>query len=210
MRVRARIHLRIEGVKQKGAAVIFYRAPDQLKIDIHDTLLNIGIMSAKSDRDSIRIYLPRDNRFIEGNIEETLFAVTGVNLSPFDPFSAIMGFPNLSPADLPRVTEFTRHTDSLFVKIMAPLWTRHMWFDAKSATLLKEQIYAPGGTLVTQRTMSDYEHVDGVILPRKIEIFQSDGRIEIRVIERRINTPFPDERFEMKMPNNVVPLGLDG
>ena len=208
MRVAARIHLRIDGVKQKGVAVLFYRAPNRLKIDIKDTLLGIGVMSANSNRDSIEVYLPRDNRFLSGYTEETLYAITGMNLGPFDTYSAIMGLSNLSPMDVSRVTEFKNRGDSLFVEIIAPLWTHHLWFDRLTATLLKEVIYAPDGVLLTQRLMSEYERVGEVVLPRRIRILQGDARIEIRVTERMINSQLPDSRFEMKIPSDVIPLGL--
>ena len=208
MRVSARVHLRIDNVKQKGSMVLFYRSPNRMKLDINDTLMGIGVMSAKANRDSIQVYLPRENRFLAGQTEETLYAITGVDLVPFDAYSAILGFPNLSDLDISRVTEFETRGDSLFVEVIAPLWTRHLLFYRLTATLLAERILSPGGLLLTQRLMSDYKTMSGVVLPGRIKILQNDARIELRVTERVINAKISESRFEMKVPSDVIPLGL--
>lgn len=204
--VRAGIDIRIDGVKQKGVVVLFHRAPTALKIEMKDALLGIGVLSALAHGDSLALYLPRTNHYLKGPAEVVLRTVTGVDLTPFGAMHAMLGLVRMSPLNLPRIGEFQAGTDSLNLEIIEPLWTRRLRFDPRTAALLEERIYSPGGLLKSRRILSEYELQNGIALPRRMEIIQGRDRIRIQVIGRKVNSGVPEDRFRLKVPGDVIHL----
>ncbi len=205
LEARAKVTLRINGVRQKASAFLLYRSPGALKLDVRGPL-GIGILSALGVNDSLYLYLPRDNRYLDGPPGEVLHRITGVNLEYYDTRRAILGLPNLSPLDRPRIVRFEIEDERFFLELRAPLWTRLIWLDRQTATLLEEQIHAPQGGILSRRTLGDYRDENGVILPRRIEIIQGDNRIQIEITRRQINAGASDDRFRLKLPSDVIRL----
>ena len=206
LEVRAGIDMRIDGVKQKGFAVLFYKSPDHLKIEIKDALLGIGVLSARAQADSLAVYLPRTNHYLVGPSEDVLRAVTGVDLAPYGVRHALLGLVNLSPLNLARIGGFASHADSLSLEIIEPLWTRRLRFDPRAAVLLEERVYTPNGLLLSRRILSEYRRQNGVVLPGRIEMIQGNDRIRIQVASRRVNSGVPKPRFRLKVPADVIRL----
>ena len=202
LEVRAKINMRVDGVKQNGVVVLFYRSPDALKIEMK--VLFSSVLSALARGDSLAVYLARTNHYLEGVSEDVLRAVTGVDLTPYGAHEAILGLVNLSPLSLPRIGEYATHRDSLVVEIIEPLWTRRLRFDPRTAVLLEERVYSPQGTLISRRTLSEYRLQNGIALPRRMEIVQGSDRIRIHVISRKVNSGVPEHRFELKVPADVI------
>ncbi|MDA0748657.1 MAG: DUF4292 domain-containing protein [bacterium] len=209
VQARARVDLRIDNIRQKGLAVIAFRSPDRLKLDISDTLLGIGVLSARSWNDSLAVYLPRENRYLEGPLDEVLYRVTGVDLAYYGARAAILGLPNLSPILLPNAGPLEIRGDTLSVRIVEPFWIRKVRLDRRTLTLQEEQIHTPQGVLLSRRILSEYRTENGVLLPGHTEIIQGKDRIQIRVEERTVNQGVTQARFEMKIPSDAVRLDAD-
>ncbi len=206
LEIRAGINMRIDGVKQKGVVVLFYRAPGALKIEMTDALLGLGVLSALARGDSLAVYLPRTNHYLEGPSEDVLRIVTGVDLAPYGATHAMLGLARMSPLNLPRIGEFQADRDSLNLEIIEPLWTRRLRFDPRSAILLQERVYSPGGLLLSRRNLSEYQLQNGIPLPRRMEIVHGSDRIRIQVIRRKVNSGVPEHRFRLKVPRDVTRL----
>ena len=206
LEIRAGINMRIDGVKQKGFAVLFYRSPGELKIEIKDALLGYGVLSARAQGDSLAVYLPRTNHYLEGPSEDVLRAITGVNLAPYGVRHALLGLVNLSQLNLPRIGDFASHPDSLIVEIIEPLWTRRLRFDPRAAVLLEERVYTPDGLLTSRRILSEYRRQNGVVLPGTMEMIQGNDRIRIQVASRKVNSGVPERRFQLKVPGDAIRL----
>ncbi len=206
LEIRAGINMRVDGIKQKGFAVLFYRSPNELKIEIKDALLGFGVLSARAQGDSLAVYLSRTNHYLEGPPEDVLRAITGVDLAPYGVRHALLGLVNLSPLNLPRIGEFASHRDSLIVEIIEPLWTRRLRFEPRTAVLLEERVYTPDGLLMSRRILSEYRRQNGVVLPGKMEMIQGNDRIRIQVVSRKVNSGVPDRRFELRIPSDVIRL----
>ena len=203
LEARARLNLHIEGVRKSAAAILRYRAPDSLKLDVSGTL-GVGLFHALARRDSLALYLPRTNQYLNGPAEQTFYRVTGVDLSFYDLRRVILGLPGLSPLDLPRVSVFETRGDTIFVEILAPLWTHRITFDRHTVTLLEERIYTPGGALLSRRVHSDYREENGVVLPRRIEIIQGDDRIGIEITRRKVNAGLKGAPFNLQVPADAI------
>lgn len=202
LEVRAKIDMRVDGVKQNGVVVLFHRSPDALKIEMK--VLFSSVLSALARGDSLAVYLARTNHYLEGPSEDVLRTVTGVDLTPYGAREAILGLVNLSPLSLPRIGEYVTHRDSLVVEIIEPQWTRRLRFDPRTAILLEERVYSPQGALISRRILSEYRLQNGIALPRRMEIVQGGNRIRIQVISRKVNSGVPDHRFQLKVPSDVI------
>ena len=74
--------MRIDGVKQKGVVVLFYRAPGALKIEMKDAAQQAS--SPPLPAATLSPYTwPRTNHYMEGPSEDVLRTVTGVDLTPY-------------------------------------------------------------------------------------------------------------------------------
>ena len=204
LEVHARINMRVDGVKQNGIVVLFYRSPDALKIEMR--VLFSSVLSALARGDSLAVYLARTNHYLEGPSEDVLRTVTGVDLTPYGAREAILGLVDLSPLSLPRIGGFETHRDSLVVEIIEPLWTRRLRFDPRTAVLLEERVYTPRGMLISRRILSEYQFQNGIALPRRMEIVQGSDRIRIHVSSRKVNSGVSEGRFQLKVPGDVIRL----
>lgn len=210
LEIRADISLRVDGVRQKASAVILFRAPGELKFDVAGPM-GIGILSGLVRGDTLQLYLPRANKLLVGPPGETLYRVTGVNLSYYELRRAILGLPNLSPLALPRVGRFATSADTYQLEIDEPLWTRKLTLDRQSAFLMEERVVDPHGFELSRRSMDDYRDANGVILPRRIRILQGADRIDIRTTRRRVNTGLIDRggRFILRIPSDVTRVEVE-
>lgn len=201
-RVRARISLRIDGVSERRAtALLQYRTPGDLKIDIGT--LGVSILSASGANDTLRVFLPRDNQYLQGAPARVLETLTGVNMSYYDIHHAIFGLPNLSEPDILRVTRYVPG-ERVLIELRHPRWTRRLWLDQRTATLLEEHVFAPNGQRLSKRLLSGYRVESGFILPGRIEIHQGEDFIQIDVQSRAINAGLSDADFVLRIPGDVT------
>ena len=204
LEARAKIFIRIDGVQQNTSAVVRYKFPDALKLDVTGAL-GIGLLHALAENDSLAVYLPRDNHYLRGLPEEILYRVTGVDLQFYDAQRAILGLPSTSVLDLPRVSSFETQGNSIYIEIKEPLWDRRICVDRRTATILREEIYDHHqGRLISQRLMADYREERGVILPRRIDIRQGTDQIRIDFGWRNVNSGINERVFRMKVPSDVI------
>ena len=205
LEARARIALRIDGVRERASVFLRYRSPGDLKMDVTGPL-GTGVLHALSSHDSLALYLPRQNRYLNGLPDEVLYRVTGVNLEYYEARRAILGLPALSVLDLPRITRYEARGDTLLLDIQGPIWNRSLRFDRRTAALQSEAVSTPEGVPLSSRILSDYRNEDGVVLPRRIQILQGQDRIEIRVVKRRVNIGLSDDQFWLNVPSDVIHL----
>jgi len=205
--LRSRVHLvlRIDGVRHKASAVLRYRAPDTLKLDVTGTL-GIGLMHALSLGDSMALYLPRDNQLLSGEPNAVLRRVTGVDLGYYSVKHAILGLAYLPPLQLPRVVRYEALGDTIHVETLEPLWQRRMWFDRHSAVLLREEVRAAHGALLSSREMAGYREIGGALLPRRTKVSQGGDHIEIVASECRVNRPQLGELAQLRVPADAIRL----
>lgn len=207
LKAQAKVSLQIDGVREKSASAYFlYRSPRDLKLAIG--ALGIEIMSALSQNDTLALYLPRNNRYIEGPSSEVLYRLTGVNLEYYDVQCALLGLSGLSPLDLTQVTKFEIQKNRFFLEIWTPLWDRQIWFDRATVALLEEHISDRQGKRLSSRRLSDYREKNGVILPKKVEIFQGENHIKIQFSRQKINSGISIDQFKIRVPSDFVPIEI--
>lgn len=199
---RASISLKIDGIRENRAtARVLYIAPDQMRLDIGT--FGMSILSAVANHNILEVYLPRDNNHLVGQPERVLEALTGVNLAYYNLNHAIMGLPNLSPLDLPRVTRYLPQQNQVFMELSYPQWKRKLVFDKRSATLIEDYIFDLEGKPISKRLLSEYHQTGGFVLPKHIAIYQGKDLITLNVKSHESNLDIPRSKFDMPVPGDV-------
>lgn len=202
LQTRAQITLKIDGIRENRAtARLLYNTPDQLRIDIGT--LGMSIMAGVANQNILEVFLRRDNTYLVGPPEKVLFALTGVNLTYYNLNHAVLGLPNLSPLDLPKVTRFDPQQNQVFLELDYPLWKRRLIFDSRTATLREDHIFNQDGKLISKRELSEYHLADGFLLPKHIAIYQGDDLITLDVKSHQSNIEIDHKKFEMRVPADV-------
>lgn len=199
---RTSISLNMDGIRENRASANFvYQSPDKLRIDIGT--LGMSIMTAVSKQDRLDVYLPRENNHLVGQPEKVLFALTGVNLAYYNLNESVLGLPNLSLIDLPRISRFLPGKNQIFLELTYPYWKRKLLFEPRHLTLLEDHIFTLDGDVLSKRFLSDYEVVNGFMLPKHIAIHQGADRITIDVKSHRPNGEISNRYFDMRIPSDV-------
>jgi len=202
LQTRAQITLKLDGIRENRAGVGFlYQTPDHLRIDIGS--FGVSIMTAVAHHDTLEVYLPRENNHLVGPPEKVLQTLTGVNLAYYNLNHAVLGLPNLSPLDLPKVTQFLPGAHQVILELNYTLWKRKLVIDRRSATLLEDYIFDLDGKLVSRRVLSEYYQTGGFVLPKHIEIHQGADLIAIDVKTHRSNIDILGRDFRMLVPGDV-------
>lgn len=203
LKIRSQITLKLDGIRENRATARFlYDAPDHLRIDIGT--FGISIMTAIADQNVLEVYLPRENNHLVGQPEKVIKVLTGVNLVYYDLSHALLGLPNLSPLDLPRVTHFLPGQNQVFLELSYAQWARKLVFDRRSATILEDHIFSPEGKTISKRFLSEYYQTGDFLLPKHIAIHQGDDIISIDVTNHQSNIALSDSDFHMRVPGDVT------
>jgi len=196
----ARISLRLEGVRQRGSALVLFRRPDGLRVDVTGPI-GVRLVTAVASGDSLRVFLPRSNDLYEGRADDAaLRRVIGVDLGAWTPWRAMLG---VVPGDLGQVEGFEREGERLVVRVRGEAGTRRLTFEARDLTLSREEVYDRAGALVARREMSGYREMEGVVLPRRIALFQGEDEVRVEYTEWRLNRGVEEERLRLRVPEGV-------
>ena len=204
-RVRSRVSLEIEGVRQKATSVVFFDRPSDLKMEVNGTL-GVNIMSAKFWGDSLRVYLPGDNGYLDGRAAGVLYQVTGMNLAYYDIQNIILGIPTLSVKDADHVTGFQTTADHYILDMHLGPVRRRLWVDRVRVAVTREDIFDTHGAVLSQLRLSGYETHPGCLLAGNIQIDQGANHITWSVESVRTNAGVDRSVFDLTMPTSVVRL----
>jgi hypothetical protein len=207
-RIRARVSIEIDGVRQKASSVTFYRQPDDLRMEVSGTL-GVSIMSARFWADSLRVYLPGGNGYLEGPANLVLYQVTGVDLSYYDIPRVLLGIPTLSPSAKERVIGFQTDPSHYILDLQYERWIRKVWINRADLTVAREEILDAYGKRRSELRLEDHRVVSGCRLPRRVSISQGLNQIEFRVESQKVNIGLPDDLFVQKMPPGVKRLDTE-
>jgi outer membrane biogenesis lipoprotein LolB len=204
-RLRARVSLQSDGVRQNASSVIFFRSPSDLRLEISGTL-GVSIMSARFWADSVRVYLPSENGYLDGKAARVLYQVTGMDLSYYDLDRVLLGLPSIQPSDRDAIVGFRTDKKAYTIDTHTRDGLRRTWINRSSLVVTKEDVFDRWGHLQTQLRLSDYRTVSGSLLPRKITIRQGQNQIALSVESRMLNTGLEDSVFDQVLPPGAKAL----
>jgi outer membrane lipoprotein-sorting protein len=207
-RIRARVSLEIDGVRQKASSVAFFRQPDDLRMEISGPL-GVSIMSAKFWGDSLRVYLPGENAFLQGPAASVLYKVTGVDLSYYNIPRVLLGLPTVEPSSRERVIGFHTEAEYYILELQHETWTRRIWINRSDLSQTREDIIDAYGKRRSQLRLEDHHFVFGCRFPRKVRISQGLNKIEFSVESHKVNIGLQDKMFDQNVPPGVKRLGME-
>jgi outer membrane biogenesis lipoprotein LolB len=204
-RIRARVSMKIDGVRQNASSVIFFRSPADLRLEISGTL-GVSIMSAKFWGDSVRVYLPSENGYLAGRAARVLYQVTGMDLSYYDLERVLLGLPSIQPSDRDQIIGFHTEEKSYTIDTHVPRGRRRTWIDRSALVVTREDVFDRWDALQTQLRLGEYKTISGSVLARKITIRQGQNQIALSVESHKLNTGLEDTVFDQALPPGAQPL----
>ncbi len=201
-RIRARISIEIDGVRQRASSVVFFDHPTDLRMDVSGAL-GVSIMSARFWVDSLRIYLPAENGYLDGLAAPVLYQVTGMNLGYYEVQKAILGIPTLDASDRDDVISFRTTPDHHILDIQSGPYRKHLWIDRRNVTLVREDIVNHDGRLLSRLSLNRYKLRSGCLLPTQIEISQGPNQIAWTVESARVNEGLDPKVFNLTLPDGT-------
>jgi outer membrane lipoprotein-sorting protein len=204
-RVRTRVSMEIEGVRQKATSIVFAERPSDLKMEVNGPL-GVSIMSARFRDDSLKVYLPGDNGYLEGSAARVLYQVTGMNLAYYDIQDVILGIPTIGRSAEHHITGFRTTADHHIVDLDLGLFRKRMWVDRVRVVVTREDILDVDGVLLSRLQLNQYETRNGCVLPGRIRIDQGINHIVWSTESLEINQGISPSVFELRMPPGVSRL----
>lgn len=196
----ARLSFRLKGVRQDASALILFRSPGDLRVEVTGPL-GVRLLTAVASGDTLRLFLPRSNELYEGRSDgDILRQVTGVNLGAWTPWRVLLG---VAQADSGTGGVLRREGNLLTVKIDESGGGRRLGFDGRSLALSEEVVFDAEGRDILRRTMSDHREAGGVILPRRVAVFEDGDEIRLEYREVKVNGEIPGEAFRLRVPEGV-------
>lgn len=192
-----------EGDRVRFKQLVAIKQPDRLRID---ALSPFGspVSTLVSDGARISIYDMEEKRFQQG-------PATPRNLSRLVPVS-------LEPEELSALLRGTvpviRHTGARIgwdakegryqLDLEGDERLQRIWFEPEARRPTATEVWRRGRLDYAAR-LGDYERTDGVALPRRVrvEVPADEMRVDIRVVEHRINPELDDEVFQLEAPRGI-------
>lgn len=185
--------------------MLFYEQPTDLRMEI-SAGLGVSIMSAKFWGDSLLVYLPGENGYLEGGAASVLYQITGINLAYYDVQRVILGIPTLDMSDRAHITSFETTAEHYIIDLQQTYLKRRLWIDRSTITVAREDITDRYGELRSRLLLSRYKRVSGCLLPQRIEISQGPNHISWAIESTRVNAGLKDDVFTLNMPDGVRSL----
>ena len=198
----ASISIQIDGVRKNAKGVIFYRAPDSLRLEVSGPV-GVSLMSALFFRDSVDVYLPRENQLISGPSSTVLRRVTGMELGYYRVPQALLGLPDLDENDLTHLTSFTTDTEAYRLVFGYPFGTRRITVDRFALGVLDDIVTDAHGVTLSHRTMSDYKRYGESYLPSRIAIEQDGNHLRIHHTRARPNLGVSSDQLHVRIPGTA-------
>jgi len=186
-----------KGKMQSGDFQMWYESPDRMRIELSFLFFKVG--SAVIAGDSGEVYFPMKRQSYYGKVdnEELKRNLGGVSLS--DLFSVLLGKLPL-PAD--SVLGWEEEGGTVAFEFAT---RKRAWLDLENHLVVRYEQRDSLGKLETRGKAEDFKRVKDFWFPSLlwVERPREGGKMEIRWREVHVNEPFPESRFELKIPAGV-------
>ena len=199
---RATLSIQIDGVRQKAKSAIFYRSPDSLRLEVTGPV-GAALLSALFYRDSIDVYLPRENEFLSGPSSAILRSITGMELGYYGIPHALLGLPDLREDDLAHLTSYSADENSYYLGFAYPFGRRRITIDRRTLGLVDDVLLDTFGSPLSHRQISEYRAFGDTFLPARIEIVQNGNHIRIHHTHIRPNTDIASDQLVLRVPSTT-------
>ena len=197
LKAEARITYQQAGQKNSGTAVILFKNPDLLKIEVRGPLYS-HVFTALLQADSLTI-LSGEGAWKGAAQGSLLWRLTEIDFGSYDLKYAILGLVEPGRIDSNRAREYPR-ADRVIVPLWGSAYCRRLWIDLQRGFISREEITFADGNLLLSRELKDYQEVGGIYLPRQVEIHQGEVDLILEYQNYLANRGIPDEHFTRDIP----------
>jgi hypothetical protein len=191
----AEIRLAWEGERHRATASVLYKRPGLFRLEVRGGPFYTRLFTAVRQGDSLAV-LPRKGPGWKGPIGADLLGrYTGVRLRGYDLDHALLGLvlpaslDSLRPPQYPRADRAMAYLDDGQGRF------RRLWLDLYSGLVQREELLGWEDRVLLERTLTDYVLVEGLHLPRQVQIRQGENTIELHYQRYSANTGLEAERF---------------
>ena len=175
------------------------------------------IFDMASDGQMFRIYIPSKNKFIVGPANLRRNAEKPIeNLRPQHLFEALV-WPVIPQTENALVEEADALPFRYYVLTLATNgpqgWEldRKIWIDRATLQIARIQIYSPGGELVSDIQIKNWQPVGKINYPKDILLARpaDQYQLDIQITQLTLNQPIAGDKFQLAQPSgtDLVQLG---
>lgn len=205
-----------DGTRERALVAVAFRPPDRLRVEAV-TFIGISLMTVLARGDSLLVYVPSENRLLEGSpASDLLRGVAGLDLETVPPAAFFLGIPIISPDCIGRVDTLSSGGASIVFRCKKQSGVRETLIDPRLAVVTEERLYDYGGRLMMRRVLRGYHRTDSFPVPTEIEVTRGSrgapiGAAEIgnetlhlRYTSLRINRGIHEDVFKLSLPKGVL------
>ncbi len=202
-----KLKLRGQEAKFSGTIEFFYKDPHTFAFQPR-TLFGIGGFKAGGKNDSLTIYFPKQNEFYRGSFSDFDKGTWGGWNMPFPILlEAILGKSGLSDS---RLRYAGREKETFLYELEDQVWLRTYWIDARSCRLIQSRWTQKQEGGVFQVEYGSFREdgraeIPGVIIIRS----GSTGSANLKFLERRLDLPIPDGKFDLQIPSDAARINSE-
>ncbi len=160
-----------------------------------------------SDGETFRIFIPSKRKFIVGSTAMTRTAKKPIeNLRPQHLLDAFF-WPEIPASATVLFEEWDAAPDRYYILtvVQKDQIERKIWFNRADLSIARLEIYASGGSLVSDTRCEDWQPVERasrIPFPRQIWLARSrdDYQLKIRITKLAVNETIPADRFQLAQP----------
>jgi len=198
-------------------AFLLAKRPGLVRMVGQAPVIGTTIFDMASDTETFRVHIPSKQKFLVGAIALERSSKKPIeNLRPQHLLDALL-WPELDAKDHVLLEEFNDEIGRYYILTVLhggdiPEIARKIWYDRATLQVSRMVTYGPGGALVSDVRVSDWEPLEqtagaaaGEIpaaFPRRIQIARphDDYQIDLHISKLAVNTELPAERFELAQP----------
>ena len=205
---RASITIRSKRVKHSMNAVVLFKRPDTLKMEITG-FMGMSLATMALQDGYFQIYLPMLNRVLEGPSDNgRLRSLTGVPFDLCDVKDILFGTRLLTAGQDSETRTLSVWEGQYVLSTKGGSHTSRVWVDPARLVVVKEEVLDPQGNLLMSSSYADYQEDDGVQIPRTIRVTRGEQEVCIRFTAFDINSGLAASRFQMGVPEDALHFSL--
>jgi hypothetical protein len=197
-----RISIETPEIAQSGSFILTLQKPDSVLINLQGPF-GIKVGSALVTRTDFLFYNSLENKLITGlSSIENLNRILHVQVS-FDDLMNLFAGGTFLESDLHAPDETHVEDDQYVFVFTSSKNSRRYWIDPTTSYIQKVQFLDQSGKLALEQTFSNFENVNGIVMPYTIRVIQPKARqmLTLRYSEILVNTE--KLRFTFTIPSSA-------
>lgn len=189
---------------------ILFRKPGDIRILATDPMFGTTVLDMASVGETFRVYIPGQNRFMEGKNDAPPTSRKQVeNLRPVAFLTSLLIQPPDPGTEFTLLEEDTNQRRSVYILLIVRRegdelqLARALQFDRQNLEIVRQKSFDPSGHILSDTSYADWQSYGGIPFPSEIDIKRPQDRYEVRlnVIGVRMNAEdVTPEKFVLNQP----------